>query len=93
MKFQVKKITLNDINGIIRRIYAPLLVSVLAVLFLISLWLGYQYVFKILRVEPSSDMTVEKIDAATLKEVLVKQNERKKKLNQVWGDSYPDPFN
>lgn len=93
MKFETKKITMDDINGIIKRIYAPLLIAILVILSLISLWICYQYVFKILWIQPSSEMTVEMIDSATLKEVLIQKNERKEKLDRVWISNYPDPFN
>ncbi len=93
MKFNVKKITLSEINGFIRKIYTPLITAILIILFSIGIWICYQYVFKIIKIEPSSEMTVERIDSDTLKEVLIERDERRKKLDQVWQNQYPDPFN
>lgn len=93
MKFNPKQITLQEINAFIRKIYAPLLIIILVILLSAGVWICYQHVFKILNIEPSSDMTIERIDKDILKEILIKKDERQKKLNQIWQNKYPDPFN
>lgn len=95
MKFNLKKISisLEQIYYFLKKIYIPLLIIILIALLCFSIFIYYQYIYKVVNNNLKSDIVIEKVNQEMLANVLNEMSARREILEQVWNSQYSNPFN
>ncbi|MFH1611778.1 MAG: hypothetical protein ABH887_00715 [bacterium] len=93
MKFNIKDISIERVNKILKTLYVPVLVFIVTGLLFLSIFCYYECVYKIVNAETVIDVTVENVDIEKINKILENIEHRKNILLETKQNNYPDPFN